>query len=262
MTTPNVERREFLQWAAAAGFGAFVASARDAWGLDGVSNPLAVYPDRGWEKTYRDLFRPDSTFHFTCAPNDTHNCLLKGYVRAGAVTRIGPSMKYGKATDLYGNQASHRWDPRCCQKGLALTRRFYGDRRVSHCMVRAGFKKWHDDGYPRGRDGKPDAKYFNRARDQWVRVTHDEAAELAAATLLNIATTYSGEAGQALLRAQGYDEEMIQTTQGAGTQVMKFRGGMPLLGMTRVFGFYRLARKLLHACSIWANSNGAWFWRT
>ncbi len=24
---------------------------------------------------------------------------------------------YGKAKDLYGNTASHRWDPRGCQKG-------------------------------------------------------------------------------------------------------------------------------------------------
>jgi nitrate reductase alpha subunit len=34
---------------------------------------------------------------------------------------------------------------------------------------------------------------------------------------------------------QGYDEQIVQATKGAGTQVLKFRGGMPLLGLTRVF---------------------------
>jgi nitrate reductase alpha subunit len=240
----KLDRREFLEAAGAAGFSAFLASATEAWGLDAPANPLAAYPDRGWERVYRDLFEHDSTFHFLCAPNDTHNCLLRGFVRQGVLTRIGPSMRYGEASDLQGNRASHRWDPRVCQKGLALTRRFYGDRRVSGCLVRAGFKKWHDQGFPRGRDGAPPAALFDRGRDQWLRVSHDEAAAIAAAALENIARTYSGEAGQRLLREQHYDEECVRATQGAGTQVMKFRGGMPLLGLTRVFGLYRLANSL------------------
>ncbi|MBL8112558.1 MAG: molybdopterin-dependent oxidoreductase, partial [Acidobacteria bacterium] len=184
------------------------------------------------------------TFTFTCAPNDTHNCLLRAYVRSGVVTRIGPTMRYGEATDLSGNRATHRWDPRVCQKGLALTRRFYGDRRVNGCMVRAGFKKWVDAGYPRGKDGRPSMEYFQRARDEWVRLTHDEGAAIVAQTLANIAETYSGDEGARRLREQHYDEEMIKVTQGAGTQVMKFRGGMPLLGMTRVFGLYRMANSM------------------
>jgi nitrate reductase / nitrite oxidoreductase, alpha subunit len=244
MKRHHLSRRAFLEAATAAGFGALVTSTTGAWGLEAQDNPLASYPDRGWEHVYRDLFKPDSTFTFLCAPNDTHNCLLTGYVRSGVVTRIGPTMKYGLATDLAGNKASHRWDPRVCQKGLALTRRFYGDRRVSHCMVRAGFKQWHDAGYPRDRDGKPPVKFFQRGRDEWVRMSHDEAAAIVAATLKNIAETYSGEEGQRRLRAQKYEEEMVQATEGAGTQVMKFRGGMPLLGMTRVFGLYRFANSV------------------
>jgi nitrate reductase alpha subunit len=98
------------------GFGALVAGGTRAWGLDDLSNPLAHYPSRDWEKVYRDLFKVDDTFTFLCAPNDTHNCLLKAHVRNGVVTRIGPSMGYGLATDLQGNRTSHRWDPRCCQK--------------------------------------------------------------------------------------------------------------------------------------------------
>jgi len=237
-------RREFLDVLRAAGFGALAASATQAFGLEAVENPLARYPDRGWESAYRDLWKFDSTFTFLCAPNDTHNCILNAYVRSGSILRIGPSMKYSQATDLYGTKASARWDPRVCQKGLALTRRFYGDRRVRHPMVRKGFKAWVDAGFPRGADGKPPLEYFNRARDEWARVTHEEAAAIVAAALVNIATTYSGEKGKERLLAQGYEPEMVEATKGAGTQVMKFRGGMPLLGVTRIYGLYRIANSM------------------
>ena len=244
MTNQDSTRRAFMKILAASGFGALAGSAVPAWGLDTPDNPLARYPDRDWERTYRDLWAYDSTYTFLCAPNDTHNCILNAYVRSGVVVRTGPTMKYGGATDLYGNVASHRWDPRICQKGLALTRRFYGDRRVRHPMVRAGFKRWIDDGFPRGADGRPPADYFQRARDTWVRMTHEQAAECVAKALVNIATTYTGDEGTARLKAQGYDEEVIAATKGAGVQVLKFRGGMPLLGMTRVFGLYRMANSM------------------
>ncbi len=244
MKAHGSSRRDFLKVASASGFGAFVASAVPAWGLDAPDNPLARYPNRDWEKTYRDLWAYDSTFSFLCAPNDTHNCILNAYVRSGVIVRTGPTMKYGQATDLYGHQASHRWDPRICQKGLALTRRFYGDRRVRHPVVRAGFKRWVEAGFPRGEDGRPPVEYFQRARDEWVRVTHEEAADFVAKALVNIATTYNGEAGQAKLKAQGYEEEVVASTKGAGVQVLKFRGGMPLLGITRVFGLYRMANSM------------------
>jgi nitrate reductase alpha subunit len=240
----DLDRRRFLQSVSAAGLGAFVASATDGWGLDAPDNPLARYPNRDWERAYRDLWKYDSVFTFQCAPNDTHNCILNAYVRSGVITRIGPTMKYGEAEDLDGNRVSHRWDPRVCQKGLALTRRFYGDRRVRHPMVRQGWKTWVEKGFPRGEDGKPPKEYFNRGKDTWVRVTHEEAATLVAAALVNIATTYTGETGASLLKAQGYDDLMVEATKGAGTQVLKFRGGMPLLGMTRVFGMYRLANAM------------------
>jgi nitrate reductase / nitrite oxidoreductase, alpha subunit len=240
----ELNRRDFLETMAAGGFSALAASAAYAWGIDSPSNPLAVYPDRGWERVYRDLWKRDSTFTFLCAPNDTHNCILNAYVRSGVITRIGPTMRYGEAEDLNGNRTSSRWDPRCCQKGLALTRRFYGDRRISQCMVRKGYKQWFEEGFPRDADGRPPEEYFQRARDEWVRVSHDEAAAIVAAALKNIAETYTGEEGQRKLREQKYEEEVIQAAQGAGTQVLKFRGGMPLLGVTRIFGMYRMANSM------------------
>src|SRR5512139_988412 len=96
--TPGLSRRGFLGRAVA---GAAAASASSAWAETlhflaptHVENPLAAYPNRDWEKAYRNIFKADSTFVFLCAPNDTHNCLLKGYVKNGVVTRIGPTYGY------------------------------------------------------------------------------------------------------------------------------------------------------------------------
>jgi len=151
-STRPATRRKFLYQVAGAGSMAIATQTLDATGLlkaVRVDNPLARYPDRSWEKVYRDLYHSDSSFVFLCAPNDTHNCLLRGYVKNGVVTRIAPTYGYPKAKDLGGNRASQRWDPRCCQKGLALVRRFYGDRRCKRPLVRSGFKRWVQDGFPR-----------------------------------------------------------------------------------------------------------------
>ena len=237
----GLSRRSFLQIAAGAGAGVLFSQSEAFGELFGfmkpvdLASPLGGYPNRGWEKSYRDLYQHDSTFHFLCAPNDTHNCLLTAYVKNGVVTRIGPSFGFGDAVDTDGNQASHRWDPRCCNKGLALVRRFYGHRRVKEPMIRRGFREWVDAGCPRDEDGKIAEQYLKRGQDPYEKVTFDEAYEYSARALINIGETYSGEEGQARLSAQGYDPEMVKATQGAGTQTMKFRGGMAALGATRIF---------------------------
>ncbi len=193
---------------------------------------------------YRDIFAFDDTFIFPCTPNDTHNCYLKAYVKNGVITRIGPSQRYRDATDLYGTKVSARWDPRICNKGIAIAERFYGDRRVKYPLVRSGFKQWVDHDFPRGADGRPPLELFNRGEDTWVRVSWDEAYELIAKAMIDIARTYSGGNGANLLRLQQYDEKMIEKMGGAGVRAMKFRGGMPLLGMIKLFGAYRLANSM------------------
>jgi nitrate reductase alpha subunit len=193
---------------------------------------------------YRDVFSHDKHYHFMCAPNDTHNCLLRAYVKNDVITRIGPSFGYGKAKDLYGNQASSRWDPRLCQKGLALVNRIYGPRRIRHPMVRKGFWDWAKAGFPRDKNGRVDEKYRRRGKDEWVKATWDEATALVAQSVVNISKTYNGAEGRQLLTAQGYDPDMIDATKGAGTQVIKNRGGMPLLGITRFMGMFRFSNSL------------------
>jgi nitrate reductase alpha subunit len=253
------QRRDFLKSAAAAAgamaIGATGLSPSSVLGLAGgpplsalsaviVTNPLASYPDRGWESTYRNLEAPDSSFVFLCAPNDTHNCLLRAFVKNGVIVRIGPTYGYGKATDIYGNQASDRWDPRLCQKGLTLMRRIHGNRRVTRPMVREGFKRWVSDGFPRGTNGLPPPEYLHRGQEPFEAVTWDEAFDLAARALANIAQAYSGTQGATYLAAQGYDPAVVATVAGAGTRTLKFRGGMPFLGATRIIGMYRYANSM------------------
>ncbi len=246
----TITRRRFLFQMAAGGAGMTliskqaVAATRLLEPLT-IDNPLSGYPNRDWEKAYRNLYGYDSSFIFLCAPNDTHNCLLRAFVKNGVVTRIGPSYGYHKAADLDGKRASQRWDPRCCQKGLALVRRFYGDRRCKRPLVRRGFLEWVEAGFPRdAKTGALDDKYLHRGTDPWVAVSWKEAFELSAKAIVNIAKTYSGAEGRERLLAQDYDPVMVDTVNGAGTQVLKFRGGMPPLGLTRVFAQYRLANAM------------------
>ncbi|MBI4254486.1 MAG: molybdopterin-dependent oxidoreductase, partial [Candidatus Rokubacteria bacterium] len=241
-----MDRRRFLRLAATAGLGA-VATPSDLFAqyrfLDPVRvpNPIAQYPNRDWERIYRDIFRHDRTFTFLCAPNDTHNCLLKGFVKNNVLVRIEPTYGYGKATDLSGNRASHRWDPRCCQKGLVLGRRLYGDRRVKGAFVRKGFKEWVERGFPRDpQTGRAPADLMKRGWDSFVRVPFEEAYALHAKALENITRTYTGEQGKKYLLAQGYDAVMVDALEGAGVRATKFRGGMAKLGITRIVGTYRM----------------------
>jgi nitrate reductase alpha subunit len=209
-------------------------------------NPLQTYPNRGWEKVYRDLYTPDSTFHYLCAPNDTHGCLLRANVKNGVVVYADPSFGYGKATDLYGNKASARWDPRICISGIAYVRRFYSDRRVKGAFVRKGFKAWADAGFPRDPGtGRPPSRYLEgRGKEPFVKVGWDQAFDLAARALIDVAGAYSGDAGRRRLRRQGYDPDMIAAMESAGTRTIKCRGGMPFIAPFRVGGLYRFSNML------------------
>jgi nitrate reductase alpha subunit len=245
-----MDRREFLRLAAMVGLGA-VANPADLLAQYRVlapvrvPNPLDAYPNRDWERVYRDIFRTDRTFTFLCAPNDTHNCLLRGFLKNNVLVRIEPTYGYGKATDLSGHRASARWDPRCCQKGLVLGRRLYGDRRVKGALVRRGFKEWVERGFPRDPEtGRAPADLMKRGWDSFVRVSHAEAHDLHARALENIARTYSGDQGRRYLLAQGYDPAMVDALEGVGVRTAKFRGGMAKLGITRIVGTYRMGNML------------------
>ncbi|MDZ5812089.1 molybdopterin-dependent oxidoreductase [Halorubrum sp. AD140] len=226
------------------GWRLFRPSASDDPGSGGWLNPLHEYPSEDWDQTYRDVWDVDDSYYLACRPNDTHNCYLEANVKNGVVTRLGPSMNYGDATDLYGNEASDRWDPRVCQKGLSMIERFYGERRVTSPKIREGFKRWVDDGFPRDDDGSMPEEYAQRGEDSWYEASWDEAFEYAAEAFLEIAERYSGEAATETLLDQGYDERVVEEMQGVGTRTMKFRGGMPMLSTIGLFGEYRFANSM------------------
>ncbi|HEY6041625.1 MAG TPA: molybdopterin-dependent oxidoreductase [Anaerolineae bacterium] len=210
-----------------------------------VINPLESYPDRNWEKIYRDQYRYDSSFTFVCSPNDTHACRLRSFVRNGVILRSEPNYDVSKYSDLYGNTATAHWHPRGCKKGQTFHRRLYGPHRLKQPLMRKGWKQWADDGFAElDEANKAKYKFSARGDDELLPVSWDVAYDYISRGMIAIATRYSGESGAALLRKQGYPEEMIADMGGAGTRTFKCRGGMGLLGVIGKYGMYRFANTL------------------
>ncbi len=235
-----------LQAAQTLGFEPALAS-RTLVPLAQQGNPLETYPNRGWEEVYRDQYAYDDTFTWVCAPNDTHNCRMRAFVKSGVVLRSEQNYDSGNITDLYGHQASQHWNPRGCGKGYTMHRRVYGPYRLKYPIVRRGWKQWADAGFPSLSDSpqlRDTYKFNSRGTDTFVRLTWDEAFTYIATAMKATAETYSGPKGRARLQADGYQPEMIDETHGAGTRTMKLRGGMGLLGVIGKYGMYRFSNML------------------
>jgi nitrate reductase alpha subunit len=84
----NLSRRDFLKMSGAVS-GVAMARYLHLQLLEPVNvlNPLADYPDRGWEEIYRNQYAYDSSFTYVCSPNDTHACRLRAFVRNGVILR-------------------------------------------------------------------------------------------------------------------------------------------------------------------------------
>ncbi|MBI4368105.1 MAG: molybdopterin-dependent oxidoreductase, partial [Candidatus Omnitrophica bacterium] len=245
----KLTRREFLKLSGLTGIGLTLAS-RDLalWALEPVQeieNPLAYYPNRDWEKVYRDQYRYDSTFSWVCSPNDTHACRVNAYVRNGIVIRAGEEYNYQTYADLYGNKATANWNPRQCAKGYTFHRLMYGPYRLKYPLIRRGWREWVNDGFPDlTPENKSKYKFDSRGTDQLEKISWDEVYAYMGKALIAIAKRYSGEEGKKKLLAQGYPEEMLAPMEGAGTRTMKFRGGMGLLGVFGKYGMYRLGNTM------------------
>jgi len=244
----RLTRRRVLAAAAATGGVAALGSYGLALsGLQpvGVDNPLDRYPDRDWERVYREQYAYESSFTFVCSPNDTHACRLRCSVRNGVVARIEQNYDAHRYADPFGNTAGRSWDPRGCEKGLTTHRRVYGPSRLKYPLIRRGWKRWADDGFP-PLDAALRTRYAFDARgtDELVRASWDDATRYLARAFVAIARTYSGAEGAARLREAGYAPEMIAAMQGAGTRTFKLRGGMGLLGVIGKYGMYRMCNSL------------------
>lgn len=242
-------RRQFLKMSTTAGVGAWISlKGLHLWAfepVDNIENPLAYYPNRDWEKIYRDQYRYDSTFSWVCSPNDTHACRAMAYVRNGIIFRLGSEYNYETYQDIYGNHATPNWNPRQCAKGYTFHRLLYGPYRLKHPVIRRGWKQWADDGFPELTEtNKTKYKFDSRGTDKLEKVSWDDAYSYIGKSLISIAKRYSGEDGKQKLLTQGYPPEMVEAMQGAGTRTIKMRGGMGLLGVFGKYGMYRLCNTL------------------
>jgi nitrate reductase alpha subunit len=245
----ELSRRRFIETCLSATGAALVASGPQAWAFTPVSveNPLGIYPDREWEKVYLDQYRYDSTFTWVCAPNDTHMCRLRAFVRNGVMLRSEQNYDHDRCGDLYGNKATKAWNPRGCPKGYTMQRRVYGPYRLKGPVLRKGWKQWADDGFPSLSD-QPELrtkyKFDDRGNDSYVRLSWDDAFKYVAAGMEATARTYSGEEGAKRLTKDGYEQVMIDQVQGAGTRVIKIGSNLPIHGVIGKFGIYRFANLL------------------
>ena len=245
----DLTRRDFLKATAATGatflFAENVLALQLLQPVVDVDNPLAFYPERGWEKIYRDQYRYDGTFTFVCSPNDTHHCRMRAFVRNGVVMRIEQNYDVNRYADLYGNKATPHWNPRGCLKGYTLHRRVYGPYRLKYPLIRKGWKAWADDGFPELTPAnKTRYEFDSRGSDQLLKASWDEALSYIAKGLIQIAKRYSGDEGVRRLTEQRYPPEMIEAMQGAGTRSFKLRGGMGLTGVIGKYGLYRFNNML------------------
>jgi nitrate reductase alpha subunit len=241
-------RRRFLESCLAAG-GGLLAAGPQAWAFKPVSieNPLGSYPDRNWEQVYLDQYAYDSSFTWVCAPNDTHMCRLRAFVRNGVMLRSEQNYDHDRVGDLYGNKATKAWNPRGCPTGYTMQRRIYGPYRLKGPVLRKGWKEWADAGFPSLSDNptlRSKYKFDDRGNDTFVRLTWDEISKYVAAGLEAIARTYSGDAGASRLQQDGYETAMIDKVEGAGTRVIKIGSNLPLHGIVGKFGIYRFANML------------------
>ncbi len=240
-----ITRREFLKKAGMGGAAvALLSSSAYAFlkPIVAIDNPLEHYPDRDWEKVYRNQYKYDSSFTFVCSPNDTHACRVRAFVRNGVLIRTEQNYDLGKYTDLYGNKATVNWNPRMCAKGYTIAQRMYGPNRLKNPIVRKGWKQWANDGFPYlTPELKKKYKFDSRGTDELQVIPWDEAFTLAASGMIATAKQYSGAEGAKLLQKEGYPQEMIDRMEGAGTRAIKFRGGMGLLGVIGKFGMYRFS---------------------
>jgi nitrate reductase alpha subunit len=245
----TISRRRFLESCLAAGGGALLAATPQSWAFTPVSvvNPLAAYPARDWERIYLDQYRYDSTFTWVCAPNDTHMCRLRSFVRNGVMIRSEQNYDNDRSGDLYGNKATKAWNPRGCPKGYTMQRRVYGPYRLKGPVLRKGWKEWADADFP-SLSEQPELrtkfKFDDRGNDRFIRVSWDEAFSYVAKAFQSISRTYSGDDGKERLKKDGYEQRMIDHVEGAGTRTIKVGSNLPIHGMVGKFGIYRFANML------------------
>ncbi len=182
LTNTAISRRTFLKWSAVLGGTAALAGNLDL-GLKSVEaaaqNTVAAPKEGKWVAA-------------ACWHNCGGRCLLKAQVVEGVVTRV-------KTDDTHAD--SPEWfQQRACSRGRAQRQLVFGADRLKYPMKR---KNWAPGG------GNKEL----RGRDEWVRISWDEALTIAANEIIRISEKYgnnsifdaigSSEIGRALMITGG-----------------------------------------------------------
>jgi hypothetical protein len=158
-----------------------------------------------------------ATAFTSSALNDTHNCRLRAFVRNGVLTRIEQNYDAGRYADQLGNTASVHWNPRGCPKGYTLTRRIYGPYRLKQPLLRAGWKRWADDGFPELTAANRDEyKFTTRGTDTFEPVTWTRRSPIWPRERSTSPRPTAAQTARSA-QAEGYQPEMIEEMGGAGT---------------------------------------------
>lgn len=163
LTETAVSRRSFLKWSAALGGTAALAG--------GVS-----LVNHGFQESMAASLAPASTGEWITAAC-WHNCggqrcVLKAQVVDGVVQRV--------KTDDTQPDTAETLQVRACARGRAQEHNVFGVDRLKYPMKR---KNWEPGG------GRKEL----RGRDEWVRITWDEALDIAASEIKRIIDTYGNE---------------------------------------------------------------------
>jgi anaerobic dimethyl sulfoxide reductase subunit A len=201
----QISRRSFLKWSAALGGTAAVAGGLNL-GLQSVAEaaPAQVAPKESkWVAA-------------ACWHNCGGRCLLKAQVVDGVVTRV-------KTDDTHAD--SPEWfQQRACSRGRAQRQLVFGADRLKYPMKR---KNWAPGG------GKKEL----RGRDEWVRISWDEALDIVVSEIKRIREKYGVESifdavggtevGRALAATGGYVERWGKVSWGAWAEAYHEITGVP-----------------------------------
>jgi anaerobic dimethyl sulfoxide reductase subunit A len=153
-----ISRRSFLKWSAVLGGSAALAGGTH-FGLKAVESAA-----NGSEGEWRTAI---------CWHNCGGRCLLQAYVVDGMVVRCKTDDTHPDSPDFPQQRA--------CPRGRANKWQTFGPDRLKYPMKR---KNWEPGG------GKKEL----RGKDEWVRITWDEALDIAASEIKRIIEKYGNEA--------------------------------------------------------------------
>ncbi|MBI2842868.1 MAG: molybdopterin-dependent oxidoreductase [Armatimonadetes bacterium] len=167
----KISRRQFLGAVGASSILAFLPGCLkkdnpNFVNLNGVFDPLRVYPYRSWEDLYRDQWKWDKVVRSTHSANCTGSCSWNVYVRDGIMIREEQAADFPRINDDLPD-----YNPRGCQKGGCFVEYVYGAQRLKHPLIRVG----------------------ERGEGKWKQVSWDEAYEYIANKLLDNIYRYGAD---------------------------------------------------------------------